>query len=61
MAAPPRPTSSPAESRKVTLPLLGKVKPARAEVTASAPRRTGDALKEILPALFEESDEPPVR
>ena len=63
MAAPPASVDSPGptENRKVTLPMLGKGKPARAEVTASAPRRSGEALKEILPALFEEPGERPVR
>jgi radical SAM family protein len=58
----PRPVvDGPVETRKVMLPLLGKVKPAHAEVTASAPRRSGEALKEILPALFEEPGERPAR
>jgi|SRR5580692_5857623 hypothetical protein len=40
-------------AKKVTLPLLGKVKPAVAEVSAGAPRKTGQSLREILPDLFE--------
>lgn len=42
----------PPERARVGLPVLGRPAPARAEVTASAPRQTGDALKEILPDLF---------
>jgi hypothetical protein len=37
-----------------TLPSLPRVQPGRAEVAASAPRRSGEALREILPKLFEE-------
>jgi hypothetical protein len=39
--------------RKVALPLAGKVKPAVAEATSSTPRRSGDALREIFPGLFD--------
>jgi hypothetical protein len=46
-----------AELKKVSLPLLGKVKPAHGEVPSSAPRKSGESLKEILPGLFEETDE----
>jgi hypothetical protein len=35
------------------LPLLGKVQAARGEVSARSERRTGEALREILPELFE--------
>jgi len=38
---------------RVELPMLGKVKPAVAEVSSRANKRSGDALREILPALFE--------
>jgi hypothetical protein len=38
---------------RTSLPLLGKVKPGVAEASAGTERRTGDALKAILPALFE--------
>jgi hypothetical protein len=33
--------------------MLGKVKPAVAEAASGTERRTGDALKEIFPTLFE--------
>jgi hypothetical protein len=39
---------------KIALPMLGKVKPAHAEVTPSAEKKSGDALREILPALFDD-------
>jgi hypothetical protein len=42
---------APAAARRL-LPLLGKVQPAVAEVPASTPRRSGEALKEIFPDLF---------
>jgi hypothetical protein len=42
----------PARAR-VELPMLGKVKPALAEVSSRATKRSGDALREILPALFD--------
>jgi hypothetical protein len=32
--------------------MAGKAQPARAEVAPSAPRRSGEALREILPDLF---------
>jgi hypothetical protein len=44
---------SAAPKRKVALPIAGKVQPALAETTAGSPRRSGDALREILPGLFE--------
>jgi hypothetical protein len=40
------------ERARVALPVLGRPAPARAEVPASAPKQTGDALKAILPDLF---------
>jgi hypothetical protein len=43
--------TSPAQAR-VALPMLGKVRPALAEVSRSTEKKTGDALREILPALF---------
>jgi organic radical activating enzyme len=43
---------SPAKAR-VSLPQLGKVQPARAEVPKSAGKKTGEALREILPTLFD--------
>jgi Radical SAM superfamily len=42
----------PPERARVALPVLGRPAPARAEVPASAPKQTGDALKAILPDLF---------
>jgi hypothetical protein len=39
--------------RTVSLPILGKVQPALREVARGAPRRSGDALREILPGLFD--------
>jgi hypothetical protein len=51
------PTAEPARAvisrPRTSLPMVGKVKPALAEATAGAERRTGEALREILPALFE--------
>jgi hypothetical protein len=47
---------STAPNRRVALPIAGKVQPARAETNAATPRRTGDALREILPGLFEPSE-----
>jgi hypothetical protein len=38
--------------------MLGKVKPALAEATSATERRTGDALKEIFPTLFEGAPDP---
>jgi hypothetical protein len=52
--APPRPLAAAIADKKVSLPMLGKVRPATAEVPASTPRKSGEALREILPALFEE-------
>ena len=40
-------------SKRVALPMLGKVKPALAEVSAGSERKTGEALREIFPALFD--------
>jgi hypothetical protein len=48
-AAPPSPVPKP----KVALPIAGKVRPAVAEAGRTVPKRTGDALREILPGLFE--------
>lgn len=47
---------SPPERARVALPLLGRPAPAHAEVPASAPKKSGDALRTILPALFDERD-----
>jgi hypothetical protein len=49
---------SAAGPRRTSLPILGKVKPAIAEAAAGTERRTGDALKEILPALFDGERKP---
>jgi hypothetical protein len=56
VAPPPAPDAAAAPG-KVSLPLLGKVKPARGEVSAGRPKRSGAALREILPGLFEGSDD----
>jgi hypothetical protein len=47
------PIPPPPERARVALPVLGRPAPARAEVSASAPKQTGDALKAILPDLFD--------
>src|SRR6185312_4534556 len=44
---------APPERARVALPVLGRPAPARAEVAASAPKQSGDALKAILPDLFD--------
>lgn len=51
LAAAPAPP--PAARAKVALPMAGKVRPATSEVAPSSPKRSGEALREILPALFE--------
>jgi hypothetical protein len=53
-AAPPSVATRP----RTSLPMLGKVKPALAEATSATERRTGDALKEIFPTLFEGAPDP---
>lgn len=50
----PRLVRPPAPRAKVALPVLGKVKPAHAEVAAGAEKKSGEALREILPALFDD-------
>jgi hypothetical protein len=42
-----------ATARRVSLPIAGKAKPARGEAAQASPRQTGEALKAILPGLFE--------
>jgi hypothetical protein len=42
----------PPERVRVGLPVLGRPAPAKNEVSASAPKQTGEALKAILPGLF---------
>jgi hypothetical protein len=39
---------------RVALPVLGRVQPAHGEVPAGSAKRTGEALREILPGLFED-------
>jgi hypothetical protein len=51
-AAPAR-MEAPPERARVALPLLGRPAPAVAEVSASAPKQSGEALRAILPGLFE--------
>jgi hypothetical protein len=41
-------------SRRVALPLAEKARPARAEATAASPRRSGEALRDLFPGLFED-------
>jgi hypothetical protein len=36
------------------LPVLGRPQPGKQEVPASAAKKTGDALREIFPSLFED-------
>ncbi|MGH7434888.1 MAG: radical SAM protein [Polyangiaceae bacterium] len=56
----PSPNADKGQKGKVALPLAGKVKPAVAEATAGSPRRSGEALKELFPGLFEgEPKSPP--
>jgi hypothetical protein len=42
----------PPERARIALPLLGRPAPARAEVSAGAPKQSGEALRAILPGLF---------
>jgi hypothetical protein len=51
---PARVEPSPAAAREA-LPNLGKVRPAAQEVAPGTAKKSGDALKEILPKLFERS------
>ena len=52
--APQLAAAVPAVARpRTSLPMLGKVKPALAEASSATQRRTGGALKEIFPTLFE--------
>jgi hypothetical protein len=51
---PARVEPSPAAAREA-LPLTGRVKPAAHEVAPGAAKKSGEALKEILPKLFERS------
>jgi hypothetical protein len=56
----PAPAAAPvvAVRPRTALPMLGKVKPAVAEASSGTERRTGGALKEIFPTLFEPTAEP---
>lgn len=45
---------APVEPKRKSLPIAGKVTPAVAEVGASTPKKSGEALREIFPALFED-------
>jgi hypothetical protein len=45
--------AEPPARARVLLPVLGKVKPARAEVPAGTAKKSGEALREIFPDLFE--------
>jgi hypothetical protein len=51
-AAPPAPSV-----KLRSLPLLGKVQPGRAEVSAAAPKRSGEDLRILFPGLFEAGKE----
>jgi hypothetical protein len=52
-AAPPLSWSPPAVVRR-SLPLYGKVQAAEREVGAAAPRKSGEALRELFPGLFDD-------
>jgi hypothetical protein len=58
LASPPAASGVVARSVKRALPVLGRVKPAVGEVSPNAPRRSGHALREILPDLFESAPTP---
>jgi hypothetical protein len=58
MAEPSRPVAQEARSKRA-LPVLGKVRPALAEAPSGTARRSGEALREILPALFEQDEREP--
>jgi hypothetical protein len=49
----------PPERARVALPVLGRPTPAVREVPASAPKQSGEALRAILPGLFEGASEKP--
>jgi hypothetical protein len=53
------PAPPPAAPQRLALPLLGKSQPARKEVAVTAPRKTGEALRELFPALFDKPSEKP--
>jgi hypothetical protein len=48
----PAAVAPPPEKARVALPVLGRPAPAVREVSASAPKQSGDALRAILPGLF---------
>jgi hypothetical protein len=56
---PPTPNADKGYKGRVALPMAGKVRPAVAEATAGSPRRSGEALREIFPELFEGAPKPP--
>jgi hypothetical protein len=55
--APGRAVPAPPGRARMSLPLLGKVRPATKEVSASSPKRSGEELREIFPGLFAKSGE----
>lgn len=50
---------APPERVRVALPVLGRPAPAAREVPASSPKQSGEALRTILPALFEPPPDAP--
>jgi hypothetical protein len=44
----------PRAARRALLPVVGRPAPARAEVSPALPKKSGEALREILPGLFED-------
>lgn len=48
--------ASPARARRA-LPVLGKVQPATAEVSGGTAKQTGEALRDLFPALFDPEPE----
>ena len=48
--------AAPPERARVALPVLGRPAPARGEVPASTPKQSGEALRAILPELFDDDD-----
>jgi hypothetical protein len=54
LALGPIPEPVPMPAPRVSLPIAGKTRPAHGEVTSGAPRQSGEALRAILPDLFQE-------
>jgi MoaA/NifB/PqqE/SkfB family radical SAM enzyme len=50
------PAVEPRRPAKVSLPIAGKARPANGEATATSPKKSGEALRAILPSLFEGDD-----